>query len=73
MTTDALERRLTDNYERANRSYESIAEAAADDPSVENMQAMFEETLRMSSANSVMNQTFQAKHSASKAVLDGFQ
>lgn len=73
MTTDALERRLTDNYERANRSYESVAEAAADDPSVENMQAMFEETLRTSSASFAMRQAFKAKHSLSKAVIDGFQ
>ncbi|PBP93699.1 hypothetical protein CCL17_26580 [Pseudomonas congelans] len=73
MTTNALERRLDNNYERANRSYESVTKAAADDPSVENMQAIFEETMKTSSANFAMNQAFKVKHSLTKTVLDGFQ
>ncbi|WP_407316479.1 hypothetical protein [Pseudomonas sp. nanlin1] len=73
MSTNALERRLDNNYERANRSYEAVTEAATDDPSVENMQAIFQETMNTSSANFAMNQAFKVKHNLTKTVLDGFQ
>jgi hypothetical protein len=73
MTTTALERKLDNNFDRAARSYDAVSEAAADDPGVENMQAMFEESLRTSSANYALGQAMKAKHGITKSVLDGFQ
>jgi hypothetical protein len=73
MNTNALERSLDRNLDRANRNYEFVTQAAADDPSVENMQAIFEESMKTSSANFAVNQAFKVKHSLTKSVLDGFQ
>ncbi|MBC3950381.1 type III secretion protein [Pseudomonas moraviensis] len=73
MSTNALERRLDNNYDRASRNYEYASEAAADDPSVENMQAIFEETMNTTSANFALTQALSAKHGMTKSVLDGFQ
>ncbi len=73
MSMNSLERRLDHNLDRANRSYEYVTQAAADDPTVENMQAIFEETMKTSSANFAVNQAFKAKHNLTKTVLDGFQ
>jgi hypothetical protein len=73
MTTHALERKLDNNYDRATRDYNSATQAASDDPGAENMQAIFEESLRMTSANFALGQAMKAKHAITKSVLDGFQ
>ncbi len=73
MTTTALERKLDNNFDRATRGFDAATEAATDDPGAESLQAVFEETVRMSSANHALGEAMKAKHGITKAVLDGFQ